>query len=377
LLDGKSVFIKGALPDEVVLVDVVEDKKNYLIAETKKVLEQCSARVIPFCNFFNNCGGCHYQYIAYDKQIEIKEAILLDCLNRIAHLDFELSEPIFGTPIRYRIKAIFKKNNDKIGFYRAKTRDIVDIDDCLIVKEEIIDGKKFAKEITKEITEAEIEIVSFLDTIISIKSNSGVVKSYLLDNKKETYKPSSLKNNKYIELQLLNLQYMVSPFSFFQTNWKLNNIVVKQIIETLDFRGKDLIDLYAGSGNFCLPLSKYVKSVIAYEEDKNAFRSALINAKINKIDNCRFVHSRVEDIKIDKRPDVLIINPPRTGITNRAMENIIKLKAKEVIYMSCDPSTFARDIGKLKKFYHIESIRLIDFFPQTFHIESLATMKAL
>lgn len=375
--NGKSILLKGAIPDETVLASITEQKKSYVIAQTEDIIEASESRTVPQCKFYNHCGGCHYQHISYEKQVSIKESILLDCLRRIGQLEIELSAPLISKPFRYRYKAVFKTKTLSIGFYKANTRDIVEIDDCLIVKEDLIEAKKLLKEFVKNIDDAEIEIICGIQKAISIKSRQGAVKRCFLVDDSRLLDVSSMaeRGNHLVELKLNDLKYLVSPFSFFQSNWELNNKVVKLVIDSINLEGKDIIDIYSGAGNFALPISRFANSVTAYEESKKAVECGILNAKINKIDNCLFIQSRAEHIKTTKSPDVVIINPPRAGITNKAMENIINLKANEIIYMSCDPSTLARDLGKLKKYYTIASIRLIDFFPQTFHIEAIAMMR--
>jgi 23S rRNA (uracil1939-C5)-methyltransferase len=175
----------------------------------------------------------------------------------------------------------------------------------------------------------------------------------------------------YVTLSLDNLTYTLSPLSFFQSNWGLNQAVVGKIKNTLSSqRIKKILDLYAGAGNFSLPLAEGTE-IVAVEENPYAVQDGMRNVEMNKIKNYRFIHSSAECYHIDSTFDVLFVNPPRPGLTNLVIKNILNAMPESIVYVSCNPTTLARDLKKLLAKYSLESIRLIDFFPQTYHIESL------
>jgi 23S rRNA (uracil1939-C5)-methyltransferase len=167
----------------------------------------------------------------------------------------------------------------------------------------------------------------------------------------------------------------VSPEGFFQSNWKLNLSLVDIIKSSLQpLKDKKILDLYAGAGNFSLPLAKDAR-VIAVEENRAAIKDGTRNLKINKIRNCKFIRSSSENFQVKDHIDIVIIDPPRMGLTKKAMGNVLSVLPESIVYISCNPATFARDLKILLSKYEVESLRMIDFFPQTYHIETLAFLK--
>jgi 23S rRNA (uracil1939-C5)-methyltransferase len=179
----------------------------------------------------------------------------------------------------------------------------------------------------------------------------------------------------FTSLHLNNIKYTLSPSSFVQSNWKLNCIVAAFMKKHLQpLQGKKILDLYAGAGNFALPLAQEAE-VTAVEGNPFAIEDGRRNIEINGIKNFRFIHSPAEDIHTDEHFDTVILDPPRPGLTKKAMRKVMKILPETIVYVSCNPATFARDLRTLIDKYEIESVRMIDFFPQTSHIEALAFLR--
>lgn len=389
---GKVVMIKGVIPGETVEAAIEEEKRDYIIASVSRIVEPSPDRIMPDCRYFGICGGCHLQYISYSRQIKLKEEILSDCIKRLANIDMQLSDSMFhDLPWRYRYRGQFKVSDGRIGFYREKTRDVVDIENCPLMIDEInvclknirnmLDSghKDFFEYISdihisysdRPVVLLKVKDVEALDlkrlASVFLDLSSGVA----IDNGKRV----SLYGLQYITLSLQGLKYTISPLSFFQSHWSLNQDVVslvKNILEPLN--NKRVLDLYSGAGNFSLPIAQSAKEVIGIEENPFAVKDGKRNANLNLIENCRFILSTAEKVEINNF-DIIIVDPPRTGLTNRAIERILSSEAERIVYISCNPSTLARDIRKFTLKYDIDSIRMIDFFPQTYHIESLAFLK--
>ena len=182
--------------------------------------------------------------------------------------------------------------------------------------------------------------------------------------------------SEHMTLELEGLKYTVSPLSFFQSNWRLNQTLVRFILKSMQpITKKRVIDLYSGAGNFSLPFAFNGADVYAIEENPDAISDGKRNAALNGIKNCRFIACSAERLKVCDTVDILIVDPPRPGLTNSALDKILVLEPERIAYISCNPSTLARDIKKLLGQYDIESMRVIDFFPQTYHIESLAVLR--
>jgi 23S rRNA (uracil1939-C5)-methyltransferase len=381
---GKVVMIQGALPGETVQVSITGEKKDYYTASARNIIEPSPDRIIPACKYFGSCGGCHLQYISYQRQVHIKEDILRDCLKRLAKKDINPSESIIANkPWRYRLRGQFKVVNDRIGFYRAKSRELIAIDNCPLMSDGIDEDLQQAKPLIQGLNAGEIHLtradrsIALLrapaiepDTAAGrfLKSGFSGVCVQTKDEQPLNY------GNPYISLELDNLTYTVSALSFFQSNWDMNRAVVRLISESLSPPdGLKILDLYAGAGNFSLGLSLHAE-VVGVEENPYAVEDGKRNIEANNIKGFRFVHSSAEHFQIREPFDIVILDPPRPGLTNRVINKILTAMPGKILYISCNPATFARDLKKLGRKYEIESIRLIDLFPQTFHIESIAIL---
>lgn len=391
---GKVVFIKNAIPDEAVEAALEEEKKDYYTASTTKILEPSLDRIAPQCKFFGSCGGCQLQYISHQRQIRLKEEILKDSLKRIGKIDIELSKPlIYDNPWHYRYRGQFKVSHEKVGFYRDKTREVTDIDCCLLMIEEINEYLLKAKDTLRKsghlhaVSEVHISYGDGAIALIKTKGkqpvkwhefapaflHAGFSGVFIDSGEKRLLKYGSC----YTVLDLEGLKYTISPMSFFQSHWRLNQAVVRFVKGRLQpLKGKRVLDLYSGVGNFSLPIAVDADEVIAVEENTFAIEDGKRNLQINGIKNCRFISSSIENLNIKDSIDIIILDPPRLGLTNAAMDKILAMMPERIAYVSCNPPTFARDMKKLLAAYELESIRMIDFFPQTYHIESLAFLRS-
>jgi 23S rRNA (uracil1939-C5)-methyltransferase len=276
-------------------------------------------------------------------------------------------------------------SKNKIGFYRARTREVVDIDNCPLMADDINKKLNKLRTLIQKPGITEIHITSTSDPAVLLKTSLGHFSKQVFTAMAEELLESgfagvciqssdnhvSWYGQPYVTLSLDNLTYTLSPLSFFQSNWGLNQAVVGKIKNTLSSqRIKKILDLYAGAGNFSLPLAEGTE-IVAVEENPYAVQDGMRNVEMNKIKNYRFIHSSAECYHIDSTFDVLFVNPPRPGLTNLVIKNILNAMPESIVYVSCNPTTLARDLKKLLAKYSLESIRLIDFFPQTYHIESL------
>ncbi len=377
-----TVFVRGAIPGEVVEAEIIEKKKDYSIAEVQKIIRSSEDRVQPQCEVFGVCGGCQYQYIQYQRQIRIKEEVLLDCLRRIGKIEIHLDAPLYDSPWFYRRRAQFKVDRDgRIGFYRPMSHKVVEFSNCMLLCNEL------------NHLLAELKSVKMPDGIKEIHAFSGDM--ILLDIKGQEVQETQLRpflnlsnvagvclngrsvfGDPRICLMLNYIFYFVSAGAFFQSNWRLNQRLVEFVLDYIkNISPERVLDLYAGGGNFSLPLAQVVKEVIAAEENPVSFQDALYNIEYNGIENVRFKNKRVESLVVKKAIDVVITDPPRVGMTKEALKKLIELSPHWIIYISCNPSTLARDLGRLSEHYQIESIRLVDMFAQTYHIESVSILR--
>ena len=395
-VEGAVFFIKGAIPGEIVEAVIDEQKKDYSFGTAVNIITPSKDRIKPACKYFGTCGGCQLQYISYERQVSLKEEILSDNVRRGAKADIPLSASLYDdNPWRYRHRGQFKVSGDTIGFFREKSREIVDIDSCPLMIDEINELLAKTSLLLKsepEMFQAISEIhVSYGDTgiaLLKVTDKSGLqldaakIASTMLGAGfggiciEPAHGKPGFFGRHHTMFDLEEIKYAVSPQSFFQGHWRLNRSIVRLTRETLHpLNGKKVIDLYSGAGNFALPLALDSKEVTAVEDSTSAINDGKRNAKLNNIGNCRFIKCAAEQIDEVGACDVLVLDPPRAGLTNRVMNKILMLEPERIAYISCNPSTFARDLKKLLVKYEMESLRLIDFFPQTYHIESVCFLR--
>jgi 23S rRNA (uracil1939-C5)-methyltransferase len=386
--DGKVVMISGAtMPGETVEVTVEDDKKDYLTASVTKIVEPSPDRVEPPCKYFGICGGCRYQHIPYELQVKIKEDILKDSMRRLAGTETELAKPIMrNIPWHYRLRAQFSVSPGGVGFHKRGTNEVVNIDKCMIMNREINDVIPKVNDVISQYRIKELHITgsdSLIAKVITRKkalspSDAEQLASGLLgcgisgmnifigDDKPLTF------GNAFLTLNLLNLNYTILPPSFVQCNWNVNIDVAEFLRNHLrPLQGKRILDLFAGAGNFSLPLADNAE-VTAVEGNANAIESGRRNVQVNNIENYHLVASPAEKFSSNEHFDIMILDPPRPGLRKKLIKKVLSMMPEKIVYISCNPATFARDLRKLSEKYELESVRMIDFFPQTFHIESLA-----
>jgi len=376
---GGVIFIKGAIPDEVVEVSISEKKRDYSIGAVTNVIEPSPYRIKPPCPVFGACGGCHFQFISYDRQVSMKEEILLDSVSRIGKMEAQLSPALTDRNYNYRYRGQFKVSREgKTGFYKEGTREVIPIEECpLMIKEINLIVRELNNRKLSEIKDIHISCGDAANALIKSKLSAEDVEEIMsgagfsgiaFENGEST-------GRDYIKLDLNGLQYTVTPWSFFQAHWELNKKAVELIVNELQpLEGLKVLDLYAGAGNFSLPLAAHASQVVAVEENRHAIEDGQRNVKLNNIKNCKFINSSAEKYRIHEKFDIVLLDPPRPGLTGDAMKKVMDLSPKKIVYISCNPATLARDIKKFSERYNVDSLRMIDFFPNTYHVEALAFM---
>jgi 23S rRNA (uracil1939-C5)-methyltransferase len=389
---GKIVLVNGVfLPGESVEAVIEKEKKDYISASVLKLVKSSPERIQPACEYFGSCGGCHMQHIPYDLQIKLKEEVLSDCLKRIGKIDAELSDPIIpDSPWNYRLRAQYKISGNTIGFFRGKTREVVNIESCPLMTPKINRYYHKARGIIRlNRIIRELHIISGDTAVALVKLSTGEATAPDLEQLAVQFTEAGfsgfIMENKdrerfgygrtYADLELAGLAYTVSPLCFFQSSWKLNVKLIDHIKNVLaPLAGKDILDLHAGSGNFSLPLAE-ADRIVAVEGNPAAIENGKRSVAMNEINNFTFIKSSAEDYTTDDQFDIVITDPPRTGLKVKVIHNLLSMMPDRVVYISCNPTTLARDLQKLSEKYDIESVRLVDFFPQTYHIESLVFLK--
>ena len=379
--DEKVILIRGAIPGEVVEVTIEEKKRDYSLAKVLNVVEASEHRIEPKCPVFGVCGGCQLQFVSHEKQRMMKDEIILDSLRRIGGIEISLEPALFGRMWNYRHRAQFKvSRNGEIGLFRESSRDVVTFESCPLMDQKINTLLLKIKETDSARNLSEIQIAAGDSAVVFLRGRGydrALSDVYMAAGFSGVmFDDDTSAGGAFTMLDLNGLKYTVSPRTFFQANWDLNKQLVDFIVQQLSpLNDKKVLDLYAGAGNFSLPLAAHEAEVVAVEGNSFAVADGIRNAELNSLKNCRFVTMATEKYRIKKKFDVLVLDPPRPGLTTDMTNKTLESPADIIVYISCNPSTLARDLKKLKDKYEIRTLRQIDFFPNTFHVEAIAFLQ--
>ncbi len=377
--DERVIFIKGAIPGEVVDAEIIEKKRDYSVANVISVVEPSEDRVEPPCPVFGVCGGCQLQYVSYGRQVSMKDEILIDSLARIGGIETTLGTPLSGEQWHYRHRAQFKvSRTGDIGFFRESSRDVVTFEQCPLLRKEINGCLRLIKEKVDVSGLSDIHVALGDRPLILVKGKQPAYEMgpwLSLGFPAVAYNENIVSVAGHTTFDLNGLQYMVSPWTFFQAHWELNTRVVEHVVNLIPSEGRTVLDLYAGAGNFSLPVAARAAEVTAVEEHPAAVEDGIRNIKANAIKNCKFVKSSAEKFRMQKKYDVIILDPPRPGLTSEVMKKVLQTPPDSIMYISCNPATLSRDLKKLKDKYELKSVSQIDFFPNTYHIEAVALLQ--
>ena len=383
--EGMGVlFVRWALPGEVVSVRLVERKREYAFAEAVEVLSPSPHRVDAPCEVFGECGGCRLQHADYPCQLEMKREILREAFRRIGKMEVapEIAPP--GEPFGYRYRGRFRVDGEKIGFHGERSHRLVPISRCPLMIDAINAVLPGLRRLGRFANVSEVQVASDGDRASAwfpgVPFDQRVVER-LAARTGGVLSGARFEDRSWgeerITLPLDGISYSVSPRGFFQANWRMNQAMVRRIGAILGESAiARLLDLYAGAGNFALPLAAKVREVVAVEGEAQSFRELRGNVRENGLGNVRVVRSSVETFRPEGRFDALVLDPPRAGLSDRSLSRVREVAAGKVFYVSCNPATLARDVRSLSDRYVLASLEMHDFFPNTHHVEALAVLTA-
>jgi len=369
------VLLHQVLPGETVKYSIKERSKGILWGETKEVLTPAPGRISPPCEYYGICGGCSFQHIEYSQQLEIKKGIFLENLSRIGGIsDWSDQLPIHPSPpFNYRFRAKLKgTTSGKLGFIRKKTTEVIAIDHCLLFPQSINDFLKQWNQQQNPPFFHQVDLnwqpgSQFLYCYLSHPPTPEIL-SRLKTWRNTSFSWPGNQEESIFKLKIGDWQYLVSPITFFQINyfqWELMlELISNQLIEC-----NTALDLYCGVGFFIPILSRIAKNFTGVENQR---LSAQLAQK-------SFPDASIVQISAEKfesmDSDLVIVDPPRSGLHRKVIDRLIKNKIPRIIYISCSPASLTRD---LKQFithgYYLHHLELFDLFPQTPHIESIATL---
>jgi 23S rRNA (uracil1939-C5)-methyltransferase len=419
-IEGFTIFVDGALPEEYIEAGITNVKANYAIGKLESIIQPSPYRISPPCTIAHKCGGCQIQRMDYQKQLEYKTQLVKDSIERIGKIKDVIIHQTIGmnTPFNYRNKAQFpigmEDGKAALGFYAKRSHRIVPQHNCLIqhpvntkissIVKAYIDKYNLSiydEEKHKGLLRHLVTRVGFItgEIMVILVANGEsipnidnlvkrltyeipeIVSIYLNINKEKTNVILGRENKliygkKDIEDYIGDIKFKISPLSFYQVNPIQTKILYEKALEYADLKGDEVVyDAYCGIGTISLFLAQRAKKVIGIEILQEAIKDAKENARINKINNVDFYVGKTEEIipqlyKNGERADVVVVDPPRKGCDRKLLDTIIQMKPKRVVYVSCKPSTLARDLNYLEKGgYKAKEIQPVDLFPHTGHVE--------
>lgn len=423
-IDGFTIFVEGAIPGDEIKTKIIKVKNNYAIGRLEKVIAPSTDRISPPCPIAEKCGGCQIQQIDYQKQLEYKTQLVKDNIERIGKIKDIIIHPTIGMkdPWNYRNKAQFpigEEGGVVLGFYASKSHKIISTDQCLIqhpindkiikIVKEFINGfgisiyneeqyEGLLRHVVTKVgfTTGEIMVVLVINgesllhsekLVNRLKESIPNISSVYLNINKKRGNVILGKDNRllygkeYIVDYIGDIRFEISPLSFFQINPVQTKVLYEKALEYANLEGNEIVyDAYCGIGTISLFLAKKAKKVIGVEIVEQAIEDAKRNAKINNIENVEFYAGKAEEIipklyRQGDQADVIVVDPPRKGCDEKLLDTIIQMKPQHMVYVSCNPSTLARDLNYLEKggFKAVE-VQPVDMFPHTMHVECVVLM---
>lgn len=425
-IDNFTIFIPNSIKGEKVKILIVKVLASHAFGKIVEILETSDSREEVDCLTYKRCGGCNLRHVKYEDTLKMKQNAVQSLVNKTLKNKIEVKETVgMENPYYYRNKAQFPVGLDKnkipqIGVFASRTHEIVPIENCLIQNKESQEIAKaiidFWKKIGNSIYDEKTRNGILRHIVIKVGLKTKEVMCILVINEKKFPKEDQLvqyitkkfpnvktivkninmKNTNvilglenvniygdgYITDRLGEYTFKISPLSFYQVNPVQAEKLYNLGVQAAEISKEDTVfDLYCGIGTITLFMSKFAKKVYGVEIVEQAIQDAKKNAKINNVDNVEFIAGDTElvlDELINKKnivPNVVMIDPPRRGLDDKSIENILKIKPTKVVYISCNPATLVRDLAKLEELYDVKKIQPVDMFPFTSHVECCSVLK--
>lgn len=425
-IDNFTIFIPNTIKGEKVKIVIVKVLSSHAFGKVLEIISSVSYRIESDCSTYKRCGGCNLRHIQYEKTLKIKQNAIQSLVNKTLK-DKVIVQPVLGmeNPYHYRNKAQYPIGIDKngqpvMGVFANRTHEIIPIESCLIQNQKtekiakfifdfivknniaiydektgkglirhimtkigvktneimciiVVNGKKFPKE-----NELVIEIMNQFSQVKSIVKNINMKNTNVILGQENV----NLYGDGYIKDQLGKFIFKISPLSFYQVNPIQAERLYYLGVDMAQITNQDVVfDLYCGIGTISLFMSQYAKKVYGIEIVEEAVKMAKENAELNQVNNVDFIAGDVEkvldDLLYKKKiiPDIVMVDPPRKGLDRNSVENILHIKPKRLVYISCNPATLVRDLAKLEAWYVVKDIKPVDMFPFTSHCEVVSVLQ--
>lgn len=384
-INDKIIFIPNALPEETVDVDIILEKKKYYEGIIKETINASDKRIKSICPYFEECGGCQFLNMNYQDSLDYKQNKVEEIMNKYLGIKIKINNIVAcDNNLYYRNKTTFQVKND-IGFFKEKTNTLIPVDKCYISDIKINDIYKAIKD-NINLTNVKQVIIratkNTLESMVIFKTSNYIDNKKIIDILKKKVDSIYINDEliygkgKIIEI-LCNKNFYISPSSFFQVNTLQAEKLYNKAIAYADIKKEDtVLDLYCGTGTIGIVASDKAKKVIGIELNKEAIKDANENKKLNNINNIEFYAGDVGKIlnKNNYKPDIIIVDPPRAGLDSLALSQILNIRPKKLVYVSCDLMTLARDLKLLSNDYDILELTPVEMFPYTAHVECVSVL---
>ncbi len=402
---GKVVFVPQTAPGDRVDVILTEEKKRYAHGQLIAVRQPAPTRRMPPCRYVPRCGGCPWQHVTYAEQLRAKEALVREHSRRIGGVEDPPVLPILPSPQEWRYRHRIRLRTEppaRLGFYQSQSHELVELGDCLIAGEDCATRLASARAWLTRLrtTVRRIELI----TSDPLRAPTGGV--VLIGNAQGRFQADDEEacatfvaehdevaglilfgrgwrrvwgeTRIVLDLGVDDLVLEVKRGGFTQVNPAGNRVLITALLQLAAFdKSQKVIECHAGAGNLSLPIARRVRALIGIEQDSYALADARENVARTGLDNVAFVHASARIglqtlVQRGEKADVLVLDPPRAGAAD-SLEDISRLKIHKVVYVSCDPTTLARDLRRLGQWgYRVESLQPVDLFPHTYHVETIA-----
>lgn len=386
LPDGRTIFVPFGIVGEKVRVEVIEEKRNFARGKIAEILTPSPLRIHPSCPHFTICGGCHYQHLAYTDQLNLKQRIVINQLERIGKIVNPPVMKIVASPSEWNYRNTVQFHLSpagKIGYQRAGRTSVVEITECHLPLESINAlWPQLEFDPALEISRVSIRSGIEDELLLGMESKSHQTPEFEVDFPLSVVFMGAegnvlLSGEDYSMMRVLEQDFRVSADAFFQVNIGTAEKMIAHIPESIaKHQFEHIVDAYCGVGLFSAFLAPHCKQLTGIELSESACNDYAVN--LDAFDHVSLYMGAVEQVlpALDIKPDLVLLDPPRAGLDPRAMEGLIKAAPAQIIYISCDSATLARDLNRLLAAgYELESVTPFDLFPQTYHVECVANLR--
>jgi 23S rRNA (uracil1939-C5)-methyltransferase len=403
-MNGKVVFVPGAVPGDTVEVRIKEEKKGYALGQVVTVVQPSSMRRSPPCPYVQRCGGCPWQQITYEGQLRAKEALVYEQLRRIGGMTEIPLQPIIPSPQEWRYRHRIRlrvEGNSRLGFSPPRSHEVVEIETCLIAWNDVATHLRAVREWLSslrtplkkiELTISKSRVAEREQILLVIGDARGAF--HPADDQacrrllaaQEAIAGVMLRGEKWRRtwgeatvLFSIADKTLVAPAGVFtQVNLAANQTLVETLVQLCGVHNEHrLVELYCGVGNLSIPLARRAQTLIGVEQNGTAVAAARANAARANLVNTQFVHASAKEgvrqlLTQGVQGDIIVLDPPRTGAAE-VIDELPRFGAAAIVYVSCDPATLARDLRRLHQHgYRLRTVQPLDMFPQTYHVETIA-----